>query len=281
MLGVDKIIKILELVVFSGHIKGEQPVSALVASLPEAGKSEMIMKLADNEGCLVLTDVTAYGIMKDYAKRIAEKEIRHIIIPDLIKPMSRGKDTVHSLIAFLNCLLEEGVMKMSTYAMSVGVPSEGMSVSSPSTPIKCGLITAMAKDLLLDGSHHWTQMGFMSRMLLISYDYNVSTQLSIHKSIAERQYLSEAKIKLNLPKEDVEVKLDIKQADSLMTLSTALSHIGNKANPEKVYGFRLQKILQRLAMASALSEGRDTVEEKDVEVIRQLAVYMNLDFNPL
>jgi hypothetical protein len=281
MVGVDNIIKILELVVFSGHIKGEQPVSAVVASLPEAGKTEMIMKLMDNEGCLVLTDVTAYGIMKDYAKRIAEKEIRHIIIPDLIKPMSRGKDTVHSLIAFLNCLLEEGVMKMSTYAMSVGVPSEGMSVSSPTLPIKCGLITAMAKEVLLDGRHGWARMGFMSRLLPVSYGYNVNTQLSIHKSIAERQYQSEAKIKLNLPKEDIEVKLDIKEADALMILSTALSSIGNKANPQKVYGFRLQKILQRLAMANAISEVRDTVEEKDVEVIRQLAVYMNLDFNPL
>ncbi len=37
MIRVNKITSILELVVFSGHIKGEEPVSAMVTAPVEAG----------------------------------------------------------------------------------------------------------------------------------------------------------------------------------------------------------------------------------------------------
>jgi hypothetical protein len=48
MIGIDNIINLLELVVWSGHIKGEQPVSAMLTAPPEAGKTSMVMKFVPN-----------------------------------------------------------------------------------------------------------------------------------------------------------------------------------------------------------------------------------------
>jgi hypothetical protein len=277
VIGLENIGKVIELCLWSAHIKDEQPVSALITSLVEAGKTDLLMKYADNEGCVVLSDVTAFGIMRDYRDQIISRKLRHIIIPDLIKPMSRGKDTVHSFVAFLNGLIEEGVLNISTYAEKITVKYD--SKKNP-IPIKCGLITTMAKDVLLDGRHHWANMGFMSRLIPISYEYNVTTKLGIHKSIAGRQYHDEKKVKLDFPSEDVAIVLPQNLAEDLVNLAVALS-VSTKERPEKVYGFRLQKNLQRLAMANALSEGRDTVNEHDIGVIQGLAKHINLDYTQI
>jgi hypothetical protein len=279
MIGIDTILGLLELVVLSGHIRGEQPVSALVTAPPEAGKTTMVMKFVTNEGLVVLTDCTAYGIMYDYGELITQGRIKHLVIPDLIRPMSRGKDTVHSLVAFLNALIEEGVVSISTYAEHVGVQNQGNSVQ---LAVRCGLITTMAQGVLLDGRHHWARMGFMSRLLPISYTYNASTQLDIHMAIANRDYLSDTPIRLNLPTEDVEIRLQSPQTDELITLASGLnSIITSTNNPERVYGFRLQKHLQRLAMASALKHGRDIVSQDDVDYLRSLSGCINLEYYPL
>ena len=280
MIKTGKMLNLLELVVWSGHVAGEQPVSALVTAPPEAGKTEIIMKFAGNKGCVALTDVTAYGIMRDYGQLIINKEVRHIIIPDMVKPMSRGKDTVHTLIAFLNSLIEEGVLRVSTYAEKIGAPSPGINTQAQPIPVQCGLIATLAKDILEDGRHHWSRMGFMSRLLPISYDYGITTKMEIQQSIARRDYQGDTPINLNLPKIDVAVKLDLPQGNELMALTNTLISVG-KNSAGRVYGFRLQKHLQRLAMASAIKDGRDIVLQKDVDLVKDLSSVINLEYYPI
>lgn len=280
MIGTKPIEEILELAIYSGYVKDEQPVSVLVAASVEAGKTEIMMKYPKNKGCLALTDATAFGIMRDYKDKITSREVRHIMIPDLIKPMSRGKDTVHTLVAFFNALLEEGVFRISTYAETIGVKEE-------ITPVKCGLIATMAKGYLHDGRHHWSQMGFMSRMLPVSFDYSPGTQRKIHDSIANRDYLSDAPISLTLPDDDVKVTLENPEGEKLMILAAMIASAAmaggaaSGTSPEKIYGFRLQKHIQRLAMANALKDNRDNVTITDVEKIEELSGFINLNYQPI
>ena len=278
MIHVEKIANILELAVFSAYIKGEQPVSVLVTAPVEAGKTELVLKFSQNDGCVALTDVTAFGIMRDYGQLIINRKVRHLIIADLVKPMSRGKDTVHTLIAFLNSLVEEGVLRISTYAEKIGAPSQVIGSEVQPIPVKCGLIATLAKDVLANGRHHWARIGFMSRMLPVSYNYDINTQMEIHKSIAKREYTDEELIKLNLPTEDVEIQLESSQGDELLQLTALLNSLTSDKSAEKVYGFRLQKHLQRLAMASALKDGRDVVTQADVDYTRSLASCINLEY---
>ena len=102
--------------------------------------------------------------------------------------------------------------------------------------------------------------------------------MEIHKSIANREYSEEEPIKLSLPAEDAEVRLESPQGNELLELTALLNNLTSEKNAEKVYGFRLQKHLQRLAMASALKDGRDVVTQADVDYIRSLASCINLEY---
>lgn len=282
MISVKRIRLVIELAIWSAYIKGEQPASVLLTAPVEAGKTEIVMLFSNNRGIVILTDATAFGIMRDYGDSITSKAIRHIVFPDLIKPLSRGKETVHGFIALLNSLVEEGVFRVSTYANTV-VPAEQSSGDGISLiPIKCGVIAALPKEVLLDGRHQWSRMGFMSRMIPISYEYATDTQLKIHKAIAKRRYIADEKVRLNLPDDDVEIALEKKQARELETLTTNLvGKFKTSINAERIYGFRLQKQLQRLAMANALRKGRETVTDKDVALIYKLSRHINLEYYPL
>ena len=125
-------------------------------------------------------------------------------------------------------------------------------------------------------------MGFMSRLLPISYTYNAGTQLEIHRAIANREYLSDTPILLNLPPQNVEIRLQAPQTDELIALASGLNSIlASSSNPERVYGFRLQRHLQSLAMASALRHRRDIVTQEDVDYLRSLSGCNNLEYYPI
>jgi len=299
MIKVKRILGIIELAIYSAHIKGEQPVSVLITAPPEAGKTNLVLKFSDNKGCLELGDATAFGIIKYYGKKICTREIRHLIIPDLVKPMSRQKETVHGLIAFFNSLIEEGIVRTATYAEHLNpklledeeennddenkdTDNDDSETDRQAIAVKCGLIATLAKEMMLDGRHHWTRMGFMSRMIVVSYDYDISTQAQIHDAIGERNYLTDEKITLNLPNEDVDIKLNKREAMEISKLAIQLVALDKSSeNPEKAYGFRLQKNLQRLAMANALKNDRDMVNKEDIERIHKLSRFMNLKYYPL
>lgn len=100
MIKVNRILRIIELAIYSGYLKGEQPVSVLITAPPEAGKTNMVLKFADNKGCLELDDATAYGIVRHYGKQICEHKIRHLIIPDMVKPMSRQRNSAQPYCLF-------------------------------------------------------------------------------------------------------------------------------------------------------------------------------------
>ncbi|MFC2123061.1 hypothetical protein ACFLRP_05190 [Bacteroidota bacterium] len=282
MIRVKLIRRIIELAIWSAYIKGEQPVSVLLTAPVEAGKTEILMLFSENQGVVLLTDATAFGIIRDYGDVITNKQVRHLIFPDLIKPLSRGKETVHGFIAFLNSIVEEGLLRVSTYATTVAPPEQSSDIGTPPKPVKCGIIAALAKEVLKDGRHQWSQMGFMSRMIPVSYRYATDTQIIIRRSISKRKYIADKKVELQLPDNDIEVTLERKQAKELEALAADLVAIfKTSVNAERIYGFRLQKQLQRLAMANALRKGRDTVTNKDVELIYKLSNIINLDYYPL
>ena len=118
-------------------------------------------------------------------------------------------------------------------------------------PVKCGVMATLAKGMLLDARHRWARMGFMSRLLPVSFEYGTQTQFQIHQSIAQRQYRGSSLVQVQVPDQDIDVDLPSAQASDLQQLSAMVvgAIAAGPKTPDKVYGFRLQKHLQRLAMA--------------------------------
>jgi hypothetical protein len=88
-------------------------------------------------------------------------------------------------------------------------------------------------------------------------------------------YMKEKQIKMNIPKQDVAVKLPERYARSILPSTTMI------AKAQDTYGFRLQKQFQALLQASALDRKRRTANGADVERVRGLMNWVNFDEKPI
>jgi len=258
---------LIKLALFSSYVENERPVSLLISAKVESGKTEILKKAIICKGVLYINDLTAYGIQHKYLDDICNGKIRTIIIPDLIVPLSRQHDTVQTLISFLNSLIEEGVAKISTYLTSIELKY----------PVRCNIITSIAKEHLTDDRRYrWAKVGFLSRVIPVTYEYGPSTIYQIMRSIALREYQHDTGFNdLKFPSQDVKIYLPEELATQIQGL---VPHI-RKA--EELYGFRLQKQIQTLCMANALMAGRDIVEDIDFAIVSKLADYINFNYKQI
>lgn len=267
MIKTENLEHLIKLAILSAYVKDERPVSLLISARVESGKTELLLKASKCKGVAYLNDCTAYGIQKNYLEAIAKKEIRTIILPDLITPLSRAADTVETFVTFLNGLIEEGTVEIQTYATSMK-----LNVSA-----RCNIITSISKEHLFDQRHRWSKIGFISRVIPVSYEYGASTVFDISQSIASRDYHDESNFDgLSLPNSDVDVSLPKKIALQIAALAPNVIDKGHFA--DRLYGFRLQKQLQTLSMAQALYEGRTEVNQADFEKVKELGDFFNLSF---
>jgi hypothetical protein len=262
------LIDITKLTLLTAYIKNvPKPNSLIIIAKPESGKTEVMKKFAICKNVAYLSDVTAFGIQRDLFGKIESGEVRHIMIPDLLKPLSRKESTVNSFITMMNSLIEEGVSAMTTYATPGLVTFK--------KPVKVGLITAITSDEFKDNRHNWKKKGFLSRTIPFSYSYGMNTINKVFESILDLDYMKEQEIKLNIPKQDVEIKLPEKYARSILPSTATI------AKAQDTYGFRLQKQFQALLQASALDHKRRSVNRVDVHRLLDLMNWVNFDEKPI
>lgn len=266
MIGLQLIEETIKLTLFSAYLKDEeQPISLLLCANAEAGKTEELKKGMELDGIVVISDVTAFGILQTYGDAILRKKVRHILIPDLITPMSKRWETSASFISFLNLLVSEGIIEVRTFAFSKRFQE----------PVKCGIIGCITPKELKDRRHKWLGMGFMSRMMPCSWSYNADYQNEILNFIANREYLQEKLWSFRLPQNDIKVILEPSLARQLIPETREYTK-KELREAEKLYGFRYQKHLQRFAMSSALADGRDYTRQADIDKVKELRKFLNL-----
>jgi len=260
---LDPLVDMVTLALYTAYVKNiPKPNSLLIIAKPESGKTEILKKFIPNKNVVYLSDVTAFGIERDYLSKIESGEIRHIIIPDLLKPLSRKESTVKTFITLMNALIEEGLASASTYATR----------RTSGKHVKCGIITAITGEELGDKRHNWGRIGFLSRVVPFSYSYGIETVKKVFDSILGLDYLRERAVELkHIPKQDKEIKLPRRYAQEILPTITAI------AQAEETYGFRLQKQFQALLQASALERGRRAVTSRDVDRILPLMGWVNFE----
>jgi hypothetical protein len=272
MIKAQPIEKILQATLASGKLKDERPLSVIIIANPESGKTNTIRKYCLKSGnVFYTTDATAYGIIKDSNKLedFSSGEITHIVIPDLLTCLGRKHDTVNTFIHFMNALIEEGVVNISTYATHIKGDIEA----------RVGLITAITPTPFKDRRRHWGDIGFLSRALPVSYEYQLSTKIKIFEYIKSQRHLEEELEKLELPHEPQTIELPHEIANKIepFALNLAASH----SQFQQIYGFRYQRQLQTLVKALALLKGKNEVDDECIKELEKLADYINLDFNKI
>jgi hypothetical protein len=261
------LIDMVLLTILTAYVKNiSKPNSLLIVAKPESAKTEVMKKFSINRNIAYLTDATAFGIQRDYFKSIEDGQVRHIVIPDLLRPLGRKEATVRSFTTMMNGLIEEGIAGVSTFA-STRLPSE--------KHVKCGLVTAITTDEFKDNRHNWKRIGFLSRLVPFSYSYGLQTVNKVFQSILGLDYLDERPIPLDIPKDDKIIKLPRKYAQAILPTTATI------AKAQETYGFRLQKQFQALLQASALERGRRAVNKGDVQRVLGLMNWVNFDENPI
>jgi len=266
MIGLEWLEELISYSIASTYLKNEVPVSLLIVSEVETGKSQVLKKFSEIESVIVLTKATAYGFLRDYLPQIQSRQKRTIIIPDLVQlTMGLNPNLYQQFIVLFNALVEEGIRNVSTGNISITLSED----------IRVNLISALPKKELEDKRklRKWQNIGFMSRMLPVSFSYDLLTIAEIFEYLYRDEFKKEEKIQLKLPKEDIEVTISVDLAKELTPYAIQLARV------TKTYGFRHQRQLQTLCKARALLNGRTEVIREDVERIRFLAHWINLDFN--
>jgi len=255
----EPIIEILKRVVASGFIKNAEPVSAMIVAPVGAGKTTSLKKISINKNIMAFSDLTPFGLQK-FLSEIKANKITHIIIFDLVQPMSRSRSVVNNLIGFLNSLIEEGIFRISTAYMEI------------KEPIKLGLITCTTDKEIKDKRRGWLSIGFISRLIPISFSFARTDVIQILEDLAEQKIkgisYEELKNKEKEIKENSQIfKLLIPYAEQ-MALNDA-------------YPFRNLKQLQILLMSNSLLRGGTRVEKEDFEWFKSISKYLNYNLNQL
>jgi hypothetical protein len=251
-----------KLAILSAFIKKERPVSLILLAPPESGKSEILKKFAFVSSVKISSDFNIHHFA-DYCTEYQMGLKRTLIFPDFLKVVKKKYSAQVNAMGYINAITEEGW---------VGKLPLGQTVNSP---IVGNVLTGLTEDELRDKRFKWTRLGFLSRFVPLSYKYKDETKTLIRQYIKDRLYRKDDPYDFTVPKSEVDVMLPNAIANKIEGI---VLHISEETN---LLGFRLQRQLQTLALANALSCQRTVVTEDDFKVIEALSCFINFDFNPL
>lgn len=291
MINVEPVLDIIETTLWTGALSKEKPLSAILIAGVGEGKTEMLMKayqpphikeeyhdVRDKSGkvtkekteivtqvgsVLVTGDVTPYTLYHKYGDLLKSNQIKHIVIPDFLSILTKNKEAMPDTIRFYNALIEEGICRIeSKYADFV-----------TEIPVQIGLLTAIsAQDYdVRSKSQNWGALGFLSRVLPVSFHYSDGTKDEIRRATFLREYHNEVKFALNLPKIPVYVEIPKQFLEPVVKMANELK------DPTDAVGARREKQLMTFVMACALKDDREVVNQRDMDRLISYSQFFNTE----
>lgn len=268
MIATEPIQEIIKLSILTGYLAEEKIVSSILVAEPESYKTELLKKFIDFPNIMYLGDLNYPSLIEEILPHIMEHpEITHIVIPDFLKVVQKKASTAHNTLNILNQMTEDGVFQIPYWRKIHDF--KGLQV---------GIVTAITRKVLADKRHVFKKIGFLSRLIPISYQYSLESLAEIDNYTRNEDYLEETLADFTLQlgeRKESKVYGDpelFRFFDPLVAKHRIL---------EETYGFRYRKHLQRLAKANALQNGRDRVMKEDISRIIKLAEYMNLGYKEI
>lgn len=251
--GLEKITEFIRVVVASGYILNDKPLSMVLKAPVSSGKTTAIKQFRSNPNVLITTDSTAYGILSKYQDKLRNGEITHIIVPDILNMLVRKKATVDTFLLFVNSTSEDGVF-----------PSKTFSVNVESYIQPFGWILCITEDAYKQKKNHLKGIGFESRFFVVSHAYSEDMIQKILDDIISETKFNIPDIKLKHYKLKKEILGDEKIFKDLEVYAKLLSKSGGSEI------LRTQRRLQTFVKASALLRGDKKVSQKDIEKLKEV-----------
>lgn len=281
MIDAQDLEKIVALALCTAYIKGDKPLSLLIISdRPESGKTEIVKQFSGTPGVEFATDVTGYGLKRDFTAKILRGEVKHIIIPEMITPLSKGKTASDSFTGILQAIIEDGIMGIHT-----GFIRSSWSADMPTRSV--GVIGCLPRPVFTHKlRQEWQLRGFLSRFLVVSYRHGDDTLSRILKSIKDGDYLRpKAGKRLDFDGDDIEINIPSEVGQACEDLGRGIVAEAVKAG--LVYGYREVKHIRALVAANVIYERithgakRTTACVADFEEVQRLGYLFNEQYNSL
>ena len=251
--GLEEITEFIKIVLASGYLKNEKPLSLVLVAPISSGKTTAIKQFKKNPNVIISTDTTAWGILNKYQDKLRSGELRHIIIPDLLNVLARRETTVQTFLLFVNASSEDGIFPSKTYSIDV-----------PSFIEPFGWILCLTNDAYDRKKANLQGMGFESRFLKVSYKYSLETIKKILNGIIEEEKFVIPEIKISNYKTKKLIKGNKKIFEELLTFSKLLCKNGDSEI------LRMQRKLQTFLKASAFLRKDNKVTLKDLDKLKRL-----------
>ena len=279
LLDIDPLLDMIKLVLQSAYVKNKlYPVSLLLIAKPESGKSASMKMFSKVKGTYTTDVITQSVIASKIFPMIENKNLKHLIIPDVLNVTDKAMVTKKGTMNMMKSLMEEGVTSLDSFNVRTN------KVYDP--PLQLGIITGITsesyygtyvpeKGRTVGGLRHYLKVtGILSRFLPFSYKYMGDKLSKIFDFINEEEYLK------NPPKQKIKrvPKVIEGNAELFRKLNYTSAMLGHESGG---YGIRIQRDLQTLAKANAMLNDRDKVTEEDIDKILKLSKWINYDFNPL
>lgn len=267
--GMEDLEEHIRTVLMTDFIKKATPVSTLIVAPPERNKSNTVIKFK-GKTILTLNDLTAYGLMKELEQKTknGKCQLGHLIIPDLTRLTARSRSVRKELITTLQILMAEGMEGIHTYNIEIRFKK----------PLKLGLITCITRRDLRDHRTVWSKIGFLSRLIPFSFDYDEQMKLNILKFINKEQTPKRNLLKIKkraaqtiVVPEEIQLRLET----DARRMAFNLEQFCGTPIEDRAFGARALNQLSAYIKAIALRTGETEVNNQHYERFKQLFHYFN------
>lgn len=277
---LDIVVRHFLYLLYSAYIKNEDAISGLIYAWQERGKSTVVLSVK-HSGFLVEDDMTAYGLSRKLNNLFKENKLsqyHHILLSDLEKISSRTRTVKNELRSFLQTLMWDGVERVDTYNIHLELPFR----------LKMAIIVCVTPDVLSSNSA-FRRLGFLSRLLPFSFDYDDDTIDEILKFIGtfEEDKLRIETIKiLNKKKAEITIPqlyLSLLEEKSRTLAKTIDDFCPYKKDPneKRLIGSRAKRLLTCYLKSICLANGKTTVTEDDWQEFEIMFRYFNFNMKEL
>lgn len=244
LVGLLPVLDIVKTVIYSGQVKGERAVSAVLVAPVGSGKTV----------CIERTTCEVAPFTSDFTAREASPIIRrngttHIMIGDFLSILGHKAGTVAHSLNILAKLTGDSV---------TSDPFTGQGLDRPKS---MGVISGIPPDELKKKkiSELFFAGGFASRFLIVRYHYSDETLKRIHRFIKSDLYTKAKSLKFDVETGAYEINIPERIADKVEVLRRLIKNDNT--------GMRAHHHLRALIKARARMHGRNEVNESDYEFI--------------
>lgn len=253
--GMELVKELVETVLLTGRLQQHSPISLLLISDPEGGKTRVLFETPCS-AAIVLTDVTGRAL-QELCRMSPDKT--HFVINDLVAVLSHKQQVNKYTISMINAMTEEGIV-------AVAFPGQVEAFKSG----KRGIIAALTTTMTKDGRQWWNKIGLTSRMLPFCFQAGQDLVIKIMSAINGDSDGIEGK-EFRIPSIPIKVAFPQKETKQVHAIAQ------KKAKEFEEVGFRRLKQFRALVRAHALRRTwkKPEVNQEDVNFLKKIYPYID------